>query len=413
MTETASAPPTLQALFDPGHRADPYPDYRRWQVSAPISEPVDGLFVLTRHQDCTAVLRDPRFGHAEGDEGGPLRGAKPDDPQEYTLVDENGNPVRSFLGLDPPDHTRLRKLVSKAFTPRMITQLAPRIEEITAGLLDAALAASGPVDLIKDFASSLPVVVISELLNVPLADRERFEGWSHKLARALDPDFLLPPEVRQTALRAREEFAEYFRGLIALRRADPGDDLLSALVAVHDQGDVLTENELLATLILLLIAGHETTVNLIGNGTLALLRHPGQLTRLRDEPELIDRAIEELLRYDSPVQLTFRYSLEAAEVGGQHIPKGSFALLLIGAANRDPDEHENPDQLDVGREPSRHLAFGQGVHFCLGAPLARLEGRIALSALLKRAPGLQLAEEPSWKDNVVLRGLKDLPVTLR
>jgi cytochrome P450 len=181
---------------------------------------------------------------------------------------------------------------------------------------------------------------------------------------------------------------------------------------VHDQGDVLTETELLATLILLLIAGHETTVNLIGNGTLALLRHPDQLARLRDEPELIDRAVEELLRYDSPVQLTFRYALEDAEVGGQAIPRGSFALLLIGAANRDGDEHADPDVLDIGREPSRHLAFGQGVHFCLGAPLARLEGRIALSALTRRAPGLRLAAEPSWKDNVVLRGLADLPVTL-
>ncbi|MCU1681883.1 MAG: cytochrome [Amycolatopsis sp.] len=412
MTETMASAPTLQALFDPKHRADPYPDYRGWQLTAPISEPVDRLFVLTKHKDCTAVLRDLRFGHAEGDEAGPLR-AKPVDAKEYTLVDENGNPVRSFLGLNPPDHSRLRKLVSKAFTPRMITQLTPRIEQITAELLDAALAVAGPVDLIRDFASPLPVVVISELLDVPLADRERFEGWSHQLARALDPDFLLPAEVRESAMRAREEFADYFRELVALRRANPGDDLLSALVAVHDQGDVLTENELLATLILLLIAGHETTVNLIGNGTLALLHHPDQLARLRDEPELIDRAVEELLRYDSPVQLTFRYALEDAEVGGQAIPRGSFALLLIGAANRDAEEHTDPDALDVGREPSRHLAFGQGVHFCLGAPLARLEGRIALGALTQRAPGLRLSGEPTWKDNVVLRGLATLPVTLR
>jgi cytochrome P450 len=411
MTETTTSAPTLAMLFDPRHRADPYPDYRGWRTSTPISEPVDRLFVLTRHQDCATVLRDPRFGHAEGDETGPLR-AKPADTDDYTLVDENGNPVRSFLGLNPPDHTRLRKLVSKAFTPRMVAQLTPRIEQITAELLDAALVVDGPVDLIKDFASPLPVVVISELLDVPLADRERFEAWSHQLARALDPDFLLPPDVRRQAVRAREEFADYFRELVALRRADPGDDLLSALVAVHDQGDVLTESELLATLILLLIAGHETTVNLIGNSTLALLRHPDQLARLRAEPELIDRAIEELLRYDSPVQLTIRSALRDAEVGGRTIPQGSFALLLIGAANRDPGEHDDPDRLDLGREPSRHLAFGQGVHFCLGAPLARLEGRIALNALTRRAPRIQLSAEPSWKDNVVLRGLQDLRVTL-
>lgn len=412
MTETTTPALTLATLFDRGHRADPYPDYRGWRLSTPISEPLDRLFVLTRHQDCAAVLRDLRFGHAEGDDTGVLRSA-PADAEEYTLVDENGNRVRSFLGLNPPDHTRLRKLVSKAFTPRMVAQLAPRIEQITTELLDAALAVDGPVDLIKDFASPLPVVVISELLDVPLADRERFEGWSHEMARALDPDFLLPPDVRLRAMRAREEFAEYFRELVALRRANPGDDLLSALVAVHDQGDVLTENELLATLILLLIAGHETTVNLIGNGTLALLRHPDQLARLHAEPELIDRAVEELLRYDSPVQLTIRYALEDGEVGGRTIPQGSFLLLLIGAANRDPDEHDDPDSLDLGREPSRHLAFGQGVHFCLGAPLARLEGRIALNALTQRAPKIGLAAEPTWKDNVVLRGLQNLTVTLR
>jgi cytochrome P450 len=411
MTETTTPALTLATLFDQGHRADPYPDYRGWRTSTPISEPMDRLFVLTRHQDCTAVLRDLRFGHAEGDDPGVLRSA-PADAEEYTLVDENGNPVRSFLGLNPPDHTRLRKLVSKAFTPRMVAQLAPRIEQITTELLDAALAVDGPVDLIKDFASPLPVVVISELLDVPLADRDRFEGWSHEMARGLDPDFLLPPDVRLRAMHAREEFADYFRGLVALRRANPGDDLLSALVAVHDQGDVLTESELLATLILLLIAGHETTVNLIGNGTLALLRHPGQLARLHAEPELIDRAIEELLRYDSPVQLTIRYAIQDGEVGGQAIPRGSFLLLLIGAANRDPDEHDDPDSLDLGREPSRHLAFGQGVHFCLGAPLARLEGRIALNALTQRAPKIQLAGEPTWKDNVVLRGLQNLTVTL-
>jgi cytochrome P450 len=211
-------------------------------------------------------------------------------------------------------------------------------------------------------------------------------------------------------VRARGEFVTYFRGLIAERRETPGDDLLSALVHVYEQGDVLTEREVLATCVLLLIAGHETTVNLIGNGVLALLREPEQFARLRADPDLADRAVEELLRYDSPVQLTARVALQDADINGMPVPRGTFVLALIGSANRDPDAHPDPDRLDIGREPSRHLAFGQGIHFCLGAPLARLEGRIALRALVRRAPALRLTGEPSWKDNVVLRGMSDLPV---
>ncbi|MDT3395907.1 cytochrome P450 [Streptomyces sp. B1866] len=421
MTETASptpspAPasagrPALATLFDVRHRADPYPVYREWRASEPISQPQKGLFVLTRHEDCAAVLRDPRFGHTEPDQTGPLREASA--VRRDPLVGDDGRPVRSFLGLNPPDHTRLRGLVSKAFTPRMVARLAPRVEQVTAELLDAALARGGPVDLIDALASPLPVIVISELLDVPLADRDRFTGWSHAMARGLDPDFLLPAGLRDQQLRARGEFAEYFRELAARRRREPGEDLLSALVSVHDQGDTLTELELLTTCTLLLIAGHETTVNLIGNGTLALLRDPAQLDLLRAEPDLAERAVEELLRYDSPVQFTTRTALKDAEVGGVPVPKGAYALVVIGAAGRDPAAHDDPERLDIRREPSRHLAFGHGVHFCLGAPLARLEGRIALRELVARAPGLRLAGEPAWKDNLVLRGLARLPVELR
>ncbi|GAA1964324.1 cytochrome P450 [Amycolatopsis minnesotensis] len=409
MTETAA--PGLQALFDPAHRADPYPTYRRWREDTPVAGPMPGLFVVTRHADCAAVLRDSRFGHAEPDEPNLLRPAPPTDA-ETALVDENGNPVRSFLGLNPPDHTRLRKLVSKAFTRPMVARLAPRIEQLTTDLLDGMAKRTGQVDLIESLAYPLPVAVISELLGIPNADRDQFVAWSHSLARGLDPDFALPPGTRENLVRTRGEFAEYIRGLAAIRRADPGEDLLSALVQVHDSGDVLTENELLATCILLLIAGHETTVNLIGNGTLALLRAPGQLAALRDEPELVDHAVEEFLRYDSPVQLTMRAALEDAEIGGVEIARGSAALLVIGSANRDPDAVADPDALDVRREPTRHLAFGQGIHFCLGAPLARLEARIAFQALLARFPALRLAAEPAWKDNLILRGLATLPVHL-
>ncbi|QWF83963.1 cytochrome P450 [Amycolatopsis sp. CA-230715] len=405
MTETAA--PGLQALFDPAHRADPYPAYRHWREDAPVANPMPGLVVVTRHADCAAVLRDSRFGHAEPDEPNPLRPTPPTDP-ETALVDENGNPVRSFLGLNPPDHTRLRKLVSRAFTRPMVARLAPRIEQLTAELLDGF--GTGTVDLIDSLAYPLPVAVISELLDIPHADRDQFVAWSHSLARGLDPDFALPPGTREKLVRTRGEFAEYIRGLAAVRRADPGEDLLSALVEVHDSGDGLTENELLATCILLLIAGHETTVNLIGNGTLALLRAPDQLAALRAEPELVDQAVEELLRYDSPVQLTMRAALEDAEIGGFAMPRGSVAILVIGSANRDPEAFTDPDRLDVRREPTRHLAFGQGIHFCLGAPLARLEARIAFQALLARFPDLRLAAEPSWKDNLILRGLATLPV---
>jgi cytochrome P450 len=392
--------PAFQALLDPALRADPYPAYRRWRTTTPIARPLDGFLVLARHEDCAAVLRDARFGHEEGPRGR---------PGENTLVDDQGRPVRGFLTLNPPDHTRLRGLVSKAFTRRTVERLAPRISHITAELLDAV--DEGPVDLIETVATPLPVAVISELLGIPAADRDQMLTWSHAVARALDPDFLLPPGAAERSARARAEFAGYLRELVAYRRREPGEDLLSALVRVRDEGDALTENELLATCVLLLIAGHETTVNLIGNGTLALLRHPDQLARLRSEPDLVERAVEELLRYDSPIQLTVRYALRDAEIGEVAVAQGTRVLLLIGAANRDPAAFEDPDRLDIGRTPTRHLAFGQGLHFCLGAPLARLEAQIVFRALTRRA-SLALAGEPSWKDNLLLRGPSRLPVTL-
>jgi cytochrome P450 len=396
-TDTAAGGPTLAALFDPAHRADPYPAYRRWREQSPVAAVDAGFLVLTGHDACSEVLRDPRFGHTE-----PVAPADAD----------SGAPQRpSFLVLNPPDHTRLRRLVSRAFTPRMIDRLTPRIEEITAGLVADAVSA-GTADLLAAVAAPLPVVVISELLGVPVADRDRFEGWSHAMARGLDPDFLLPPEVLEQQARARVEFRDYFRELAARRRVEPGADLLSALVAVSDAGDALSEDELLATCTLLLIAGHETTTNLIGNGMLALLRHPEQRDALVADPSLVGGAIEEMLRYDSPVQLTARVALQDATVGDVAAPAGTFVLAMIGAANRDPAAHEAAETFDVTRPPTRHLAFGQGIHFCLGSPLARLEGRIALRELLARAPGMRLAGEPEWKQNVTLRGLSTLPVAL-
>ncbi|GAA3436358.1 cytochrome P450 [Kutzneria kofuensis] len=392
--------PSMLALLDPVLRQDPYPTYRQWRETAPISGGDGQPFIVTRQQDCSNVLRDPRFGHAEADQTGPLNSTPPQQ--------------RSFLGMNPPDHTRLRGLVSKAFTRKVVERLAPMIEQTTAELIEAALAegrSGGAVNLMDAIARPLPVAVISELFDVPVEDRELIVAWSHDMARGLDPDFLIPEGVRERQFKAREEFRQYMLRLADKRRDNPGEDLLSGLVQVQDAGDVLSEAELLTTCILLLIAGHETTVNLIGNGTLALLRNPEQLARLRAEPALADRAVEEFLRYDPPVQFTARIALQDTTVGSLDAPAGSAAILLFGAANRDPEVCADPDRLDIGREPSRHLAFGHGPHFCLGAPLARLEGRIMFQALA-RLDVLEPVGDPTYNDNIILRGMRELPVRI-
>ncbi|MEW9549970.1 cytochrome P450 [Nonomuraea sp. NPDC050783] len=369
---------------DPGFLDDPYARYHVLRERGPIVRTPAGLLVLTDHELCGTMLRDPRFGHGSPPPGheGP------------------GQPVQSFLRLDPPDHTRLRALVSRAFTPRMVERLRPRVEAIAAGLL-AAL--PGEADLVSGFAYPLPVMVITEMLGVPPEDRERFRGWSEALARGLDP--MLTEELISKTGRAGSEFRDYFRRLTELRRRRPGNDLLSALVQVEE----LTEDELLATCVLLLVAGHETTVNLIANGVLALARH-GLLPHAAERPRQV---VEEVLRHDPPVQLTGRVALRDAELGGTPVPAGTVVVALIGAANRDPAVFPDPDRFDVTREPGRHLAFGLGIHFCLGATLARMEGEIALSALAAAAPRLEPADPaPPYKPNLVLRGLARFPVLL-
>ncbi|WP_231618959.1 cytochrome P450 [Nonomuraea sp. SBT364] len=364
---------------DPDFLRDPYARYRELRDRDALLRTRGGLLVATTYELCSAVLRDPRFGH-----GAP----------------SDGEPPRSFLMMNPPDHTRMRGLVSRAFTPGMIRRLRPRIEAITAGLIEALPAEA---DLMSAFAYPLPVMVISEMLGVPPEDHERFRGWSETLARSLDP--IVPPDLASRTERDREEFRDYFRHLIALRRERPGDDLLSALAQV----DELTEQELLGTCVLLLVAGHETTVNLIANGVLNLVGH-GVLGRAADRPQQV---VEEVLRYDPPVQLTTRVALEDVELAGTAVPAGGAVLALVGAANRDPAVFADPDRFDVERAPGRHLAFGLGIHFCLGAPLARLEGEIALRALAQAAPKLELADPaPPYKGNLVLRGLATLPVRL-
>ncbi len=387
--------------MDPEFLADPYPTYRRLRTEDPVHHSPLDFWVLTRYEDVVAVLRDPRFIKE------PLAAFV---AARFGVAVPPGVGV-SMLDRDPPDHTRLRSLVSKAFTPRVVEGLRPRIQEIVDSLITRAEAA-GTMDLIEELAYPLPVNVICEMLGVPVEDHERFKGWSLDIARGLD-SILLPPEsdVPRRSGAARHAMGDYFRGLVAERRASPRGDLLSALIAAEEAGDKLSEDELLATCILLLIAGHETTVNLIGNGTLALLRHPGELRRLRESPGLIASAVEELLRYDAPVQRTARIPSTDITIGGRTIGKGEMVMPFIGAADRDPAQFPDPDRLDLARTDNRHIAFGWGIHFCLGAPLARVEGQIAIDTLVRRFPKLELVtNEPEYRQSLTLRGLKTLPV---
>jgi cytochrome P450 len=382
--------------------ADPYPTYHRLRREDPVHLSPLGFWVLTRYEDVVSILRDGR--------------AAKEAIQEVVAaklgVQPSPRSALSMLDRDPPDHTRLRALVNKAFTPRVVERLRPHVQEIVDGLLDR-VESKGTMDLIEEFAYPLPVIVICELLGVPIADHERFRSWGLAIARGLD-SVLLPPDspVRERALAARSGLAAYFRELIAERRKSPREDLLSALIAAEEAGDTLGEDELLSTCILLLIAGHETTVNLIGNGTLALLRHPDQLRRLRETPALIGSAVEELLRFDGPVQRTARVPNADITIGGRTIKEGELLMPFIAAADRDPAQFPDPDRLDLGRTENRHIAFGWGIHFCLGAPLARVEGRIAINTLAQRFPKLALATAaPEYRPSLTLRGLARLPVS--
>jgi pimeloyl-[acyl-carrier protein] synthase len=384
--------------MDPEFIADPYPTYHRLRAEDPVHRSPMGFWVLTRYDDIVGVLRDSRLG--KGAIGAQM------------AARDGGAGGLSMLVMDPPDHTRLRGLVNKAFTPRVVEGLRPRIQQIVDDLL-ARIRGVHQLDLIADFAYPLPVTVICEMLGVPDEDRETFKAWGLDIARSLDA-ILLPPDsdLARRGASARGALAEYFRRLIAERRSSPRSDLLSGLIAAEEAGDALSENELLATCILLLIAGHETTVNLIGNGVLALFRHPAELRRLRDDPSLIHSAVEELLRYDGPVQRMTRIPNEDATIADKTIRKGEMVMTFIGAADRDPAHFPDPDRLDIARQDNRHIAFGWGIHFCLGAPLARVEGQIAINTLVQRLPTLALATTtPEFRQSVTLRGLQSLPVT--
>ena len=379
---------------------DPYPTYAKLRGRDPVhrSRLMDA-WVFSRFADVDAILRDHR--HFSSD---PRKRVASGRRASLPNVEEP-----SMLFLDPPDHTRLRALVNKAFTPRAVAALEPHIRELTTTLLDA-VDDPAAFDLMEAVAKPLPVIVIAEMLGIPPEDRAQFAVWSDQRARILEPT--LSPDERETADAAMRSLDEYLMPIISARRVDPKDDIISALAQAEEEGDKLTEREVLIMLRLLLVAGNETTTNLIGNGVLALLRHPDQLAAMREDPALIPSAVEELLRFDSPVQVDVRSVLDDCEVNGFRVRRGDNVVTLLGAANRDPDRFEAPDRLDVRRGDQNHLSFGRGIHHCLGAPLARLEGRVVLQALIERFSSLRLLEDrPAFRSSVALRGLLALPVS--
>jgi cytochrome P450 PksS len=395
-------------IVSPQFKANPFPflatlraDQPVYRTSLPdkVKTPV---WLITRYEDVNALLKDERFPKNR------RSALSPEQIRRLPWVPPMFRPLeRNMLDLDSPDHTRLRALVHKAFTPRLVDRMRERVQTLADELLEG-VARRGEMDLINDYALPLPMTIITEILGVPTADRHKFHKWSKAVVS------LSSPNVTVRVIPSVWMFIRYLRRFFKVRRRDPQDDLASALIQAEEAGDKLSEDELLAMVFLLLIAGHETTVNLIGSGVLSLLEHPDQMEKLRREPSLIKSAVEELLRYTAPVFMsTERYAREDVILHGVTIPRGEMTFGVIGSANRDETVFENPDTLDITREPNKHLSFGQGIHFCLGAPLARMEAQIAVNTLLNRMPDLRLKASPDslrWRPSMILRGLDSLPV---
>jgi cytochrome P450 len=395
----------LLQLLHPSNRADPYPAYDRIREHGPLQLPEMALNVFSSYQDCDEVLRHPS---SASDRLKSTRAQR--EIAEGVEARQIGPP--GFLFLDPPDHTRLRKLVSKAFAPKVVKALEPDITVLVDSLLDR-VDEKGSLDVIADLAHPLPVAVICRLLGVPIEDEPQFSRASALLAAALDPVITFTgqaPDSFDEMQKAGLWLRQYLRELIARRRSDPGDDLMSGLICVEESGDQLTEEEIVATCNLLLVAGHETTVNLIANAILAMLRHPRQWTALAADPQRVSAVVEETLRYDPPVQLMGRIAVDDMTIGEATVPKGDVMIMLLAAAHRDPATCERSGEFDPDRESIKHLGFGKGPHFCLGAPLARLEAAVVLSKVTARFPQARMAGEPQYKPNLTLRGPASLDV---
>jgi cytochrome P450 len=392
-------------ITSPAFKADPYPFYARMRAEAPVHRVTlpdkREAWLVVRYAEVAAVLKDERF-IKDRFKTPELAAKQPWMPKSFLPLAHN------MLDRDPPDHTRLRSLVHKVFTPRLVEEMRRRVQSLTDEFLDAS-EPTGKMDLIRDYALPLPSTIIAEMLGVPAEDRHRFHRWTNSMVVA--------DASKLSLLRAMPgvlALLRYVRKLVKKRRTDPRDDLASALVRAEEAGDQLSEDELVAMIVLLLIAGHETTVNLIGNATLALIEHPEQMDQLRRNPAMIQSAVEEMLRYDGPLAMaTERFAGEDVSVSGVAIPRNALVFAVLGSANRDEQQFPNPDNLDLARADNKHVAFGLGIHYCLGAPLARLEGQIAISTLLRRAPALRLAvprDKLRWRRGFILRGLTALPV---
>ncbi|MFG2961134.1 cytochrome P450 [Streptomyces sp. NPDC048291] len=392
--------------WDPDFLADPYPSYAELRAQGRVQyfEPTN-QWLVPHHADVSALLRDRRLGRAyqhrfTHEEFG--RTAPVPEHEPFRTLNDHG-----MLDLEPPDHTRIRRLVSKAFTPRTVEQLKPYVAKLAGELVDG-LVRRGGGDLLADVAEPLPVAVIAEMLGIPEADRAPLRPWSADICGMYE---LNPSEdTAAKAVRASVEFSDYLRELIAERRKEPGDDLISGLIEAHDEGDRLTEQEMISTAVLLLNAGHEATVNATVNGWYALFRNPAQLAALRADHSLVPTAIEELMRYDTPLQLFERWVLDDIEIDGTTVPRGAEIAMLFGSANHDPAVFQDPGRLDLTRRDNPHISFSAGIHYCIGAPLARIELAASMTALLEKAPTLTLATEPQRKPNFVIRGLEGLRV---
>ena len=391
--------------FLPEFMLDPYPAYAELRRDAPVHRSANlGIWVLTRYDDCVQVLRDHDVFSSDAHNATGMVAAL----QAQSEAETGGPAARTVLGSDPPEHTRLRGLINKAFTPRRVEEMRDHIADVADSLLDAA-PTDQPFDVIAGLAQPLPIIIIAEMLGVPASDRERFKAWSELIAKMTS--LMRPPDVNAKVAVARKELRAYFSNVIQQRRAQPQNDLITALVQAQDGADQLDDEELLGFCILLLVAGNETTTNLIGNGSLALARHPEQAEALASDQLVMSLAVEELLRYDSPVQATVRHVVSDTDIGGTAIAKGESIMAILGAANRDPDQFDNPEILDLRRADNRHLSFGHGIHYCIGSPLARLEAEIAFTALLQRSPTIALADEPlEYGGTFILRGLRRLTI---